>query len=84
MYGIDKSLILHLKVSDKLKVASSLIDTIDDAQRTSNNGHKGRVVSILYAFIYHVESVSVIENMPDKDKISSSIQAIVGFIDLVY
>jgi len=83
LYWVQKTLILHLEVSYKLKSSTSLKYSIDNAQRSANDSHKRRIVSILNAFINHIELASFVKNVSYKHKISGSIEAVVRFIDLV-
>lgn len=55
---IDQSFIGHLHISYQFILVITLEYAIDDAKLASDYGHKGRIVGIFNAFVYHVDLLS--------------------------
>ena len=58
MSDVDQSLIGHLHIGYQLVLVITLEYAIDDAKLASDYGHKGRIVGVFDAFVYHVDLLS--------------------------
>ena len=59
-------------------------EAIDVAEFTSNDGHEGRIVDIFHTLVDHVHCISQTEDMPDKYKVSGSVQSVIRFVYLIH
>jgi hypothetical protein len=68
----------HFHVHDEFKTVAALEQPVDDADWATDDGQKGRIISIFDALVNHKESWAITEHMPDKDEVPSPIEAVVG------
>lgn len=81
---VQKSSILNLKVSNQFNNIFFFNNPENIAKFSPDDGKKWWIVGIFYAFINHIYFISVVEDMSDEHKISTSVQSIVRFVYLIH
>lgn len=73
---VQIAFICDLHINYELIFVFSVEDTVDHAELPSDKGHEGRVISILYAFVNHVDLVCRFEDVTNEYEVPCTIKAI--------
>lgn len=84
LHRVHHPSVLNLKVSDQLDGLLFLEDAVDIAKLSPDYREEGWVVRVFYTFIDHINLIVIVEDMANEYEVPCSIEAIVGFVDLIH